>query len=112
MSIGKKIIFAYGVAVLFTILLSALSIVRSRALNESARLLAARSLPGIDAAGRLAGIAKDIRGGIRGHITAADPAAKTKAEQDLAQLRHSTETELRKYDDRLRELEERYKGSV
>ena len=107
MSIGKKIIFAYGVAVLFTIVLSALSIVRSRALNESARFLAARSLPGIDAAGRLAGIAKDIRGGIRGHITATDPAAKTKAEQDLAQLRHSTETELRKYESTLAGAQDR-----
>jgi methyl-accepting chemotaxis protein/methyl-accepting chemotaxis protein-1 (serine sensor receptor) len=98
MSIGRKIIAAYGVAVLFTIAVSALAILRSRALNESVRVLAAHALPGIDAAGKLAGIAKDIRGGIRGHITAADAGAKTKAEQDLAQLQHDTQAELRKYE--------------
>lgn len=98
MSIGTKIILAYAVAVVFTIAVSSLSIVRSRALNEGVRQLAARSLPGIDAAGRLAGIAKDMRGGIRGHITAADAEAKKKAEKDLAQLEHTCQTELGEYE--------------
>jgi methyl-accepting chemotaxis protein/methyl-accepting chemotaxis protein-1 (serine sensor receptor) len=107
MSIGKKIILAYGGAVLLTVVVSGLAIVRSSALNESVRLLAARSLPGIDAAGKLAGIAKDIRGGIRGHITAADSAAKKKAEQDLAQLARTTQEELRKYENTVASEEDR-----
>ena len=107
MSIGKKIIFAYGAAVLFTVVVSSLSIARSRSLNDSVRLLATRSLPGIDAAGRLAGIAKDIRGAIRSHITATQPEAKTKAEQDLAQLQRTTDTECRRYESSIGEQRER-----
>ena len=98
MSIGKKIILAYGLSVLFTILVSTLSIVRSRQLNGTVRQLATRSLPGIDVAGRLAGIAKDMRGGIRTHITAADGSARAKAEHDLTQLEQQSEAELRKYE--------------
>ena len=98
MSIGNKIFIAYGASVLLTVLVSALSINRSGVLNESTRLLAARSLPGIDAAGRLAGIAKDLRGGIRGHITAAHADGKAKAEKDLTVIERACETELRNYE--------------
>ncbi len=98
MSIGKKIIIAYGSLVAFNVAVSIVALVRSRELNESARVLAARSLPGIAAAGRLAGIAKDIRGGIRGHITSANPEAKAKSEKDLAELTRTCLTELGKYE--------------
>ncbi len=98
MSIGKKIILSYGLSVLFTLLVSSLSIVRSHALQESVRQMARASLPGIDAAGRLAGIAKDIRGSIRGHITAANAEGKTKAEADLVRFDRASQIELKNYE--------------
>jgi methyl-accepting chemotaxis protein/methyl-accepting chemotaxis protein-1 (serine sensor receptor) len=98
MSIGNKILLAYGASVLLTVLVSGLAINRSGALNESTRVLAARALPGIDAAGKLAGIAKDLRGGIRGYITSSSADAKAKAEKDLTEIESACETELRNYE--------------
>ncbi len=97
MTIGNKIILAFSVPVAFTVVVSGMSIAAMRGMNDTVQELAAESLPGINAVGRLAGIAKDIRGGIRGHITAADDEARAKAESDLANLERASQLELEKY---------------
>jgi methyl-accepting chemotaxis protein/methyl-accepting chemotaxis protein-1 (serine sensor receptor) len=97
MTIGKKIILAFGIPVVFTIAVCGLSIGIMRELNGGVQQMARDSLPGLNAVGRLMGIAKDIRGGIRGHITAANAAARSKAESDLAELQKLSEAELKTY---------------
>jgi len=66
-TIGNKIIIAFGVPVAFTIVVGGISIALMRGMNETIQQIALGSLPGTDAVGRLAGIAKDVRGGIRFH---------------------------------------------
>ncbi len=97
MTIGNKIILAFAVPVAFTVVVSGLSIALMRGMNDTVQELAKESLPGINAVGRLAGIAKDIRGGIRGHITAANDEARGKAESDLANLELASRSELENY---------------
>ena len=97
MTIGNKIIFAFGVPVTFTLVVSGISITLMRGMNHTVQQLATRSLPGIGAVGRLAGIAKDIRGGIRGHITAEDAKGRAKAEKDLADLERDARRQLQIY---------------
>jgi methyl-accepting chemotaxis protein/methyl-accepting chemotaxis protein-1 (serine sensor receptor) len=74
-----------------------MSIVLIRAMNDAVQQMALGSLPGINAVGRLAGLAKDVRGGIRGHITAVNADARSKAEHDLADFERAAEMELSRY---------------
>ncbi|HTW66807.1 MAG TPA: methyl-accepting chemotaxis protein [Bryobacteraceae bacterium] len=97
MTIGSRIMFAFGVPVTFTVVVSGLAIILMRGMNDTVQRLATGALPGINAVGRLAGIAKDIRGGIRGHITAANADGRAKAESDLANLERESRLELQTY---------------
>ena len=86
MTLGRKIVLAFAIPVAFTLVTGGMSVVRMRALNETVQSLALGSLRGTNAVGRLAGISKDIRGSIRGRITATSDADKAKAEKDLVEL--------------------------
>jgi methyl-accepting chemotaxis protein len=97
MTIEKKIMLSFGVPVAFTVFVSGMSIVLIRAMNDAVQQMALGSLPGINAVGRLAGLAKDVRGGIRGHITAVNADARSKAEHDLADFERAAGIELSRY---------------
>jgi methyl-accepting chemotaxis protein/methyl-accepting chemotaxis protein-1 (serine sensor receptor) len=107
MTIGSKIILGFGVPVAFSILVSGISIALLRGMNATVQQIALGSLPGLNAVGRLAGIAKDVRGGIRGHITAANADARSKAEHDLADLKQASQVELKRYQESISDPRDR-----
>lgn len=67
-------------------------------LEQTNARLSRQSVPGIYTAGLLSGFAKDVRGGIRGHITANSPEEKQKAESDLRQLRENITAQIKAYE--------------
>jgi len=77
---------------------AAVSVVNLRLMHGVIGKLATDSLPGTYSIGRLSGMAKDIRGGIRGHITSAKLADKMKADADLAALAKDLAGELKEYE--------------
>jgi len=76
-------------------------------LEQTNTRLSRQSVPGIYTAGLLSGFAKDVRGGIRGHITANTPEDKQKAESDLRQLRENIAKQIRAYESTISSDEER-----
>jgi hypothetical protein len=77
---------------------SGVSVVNLRLMHGVIGKLATDSLPRTYSIGRLSGIAKDIRGGIRGHITSDKRADKLKADADLAALAKNLRDELSEYE--------------
>jgi hypothetical protein len=69
--------------------------------------LATDSLPGTYRIGRLSGIAKDIRGGIRGHITSGKQADKLKADADLTELAQTLRKEIEEYEKSISSTQDR-----
>jgi methyl-accepting chemotaxis protein/methyl-accepting chemotaxis protein-1 (serine sensor receptor) len=98
MTIGKKIGILYGLPAAVALTVGLVSVIDLRSMNQTIGKLATDSLPGTYSIGRLSGIAKDIRGGIRGHITAAKAVEKLKAEADLAALAKTLHLELKEYE--------------
>lgn len=84
-----------------------MSILTLRNLDATTENLVVNSLPGIFSIGNLSGHAKDIRGSIRGHITANTPADKQKAASDLQQLSSAVKVETAKYEQSIQEPRER-----
>src|SRR5208337_2534745 len=84
MTIAKKISLLYMLPAALSLAVGGVSLVNLRRMHGVIEKLATDSLPGTYSIGRLSGIAKDIRGGIRGHITSDKQADKLKADADLA----------------------------
>ena len=80
MTIGKKISLLYALPAALALAVGGVSIINLRLMHGVIEKLATDSLPGTYSIGRLSGIAKDVRGGIRGHITSGKQADKLKAE--------------------------------
>jgi methyl-accepting chemotaxis protein/methyl-accepting chemotaxis protein-1 (serine sensor receptor) len=97
MTIVQKIALLYAPPVALVLAVGAVSIVNLRLMNGVIGKLANDSLPGTYSIGRLSGIAKDIRGGIRGHITSNTQADKLKAEADVAVLDQTLRQEIKEY---------------
>jgi hypothetical protein len=68
MTIGKRISLLYALPAIVARAVGGVSIVNLRLMDRVIGKLATDSFPGTYCVGRLSGIAKDIRGGIRGHI--------------------------------------------
>ncbi|MGA2135338.1 MAG: methyl-accepting chemotaxis protein [Bryobacteraceae bacterium] len=98
MTIGKKISVFYALPAALALVIGGVAVVDLALMNQTITKLATDSLPGTYSIGRLSGIAKDIRGGIRGHITAEQRADKLKADADLAALNNSLRKELSAYE--------------
>jgi len=107
MTIGKKIGLFYALPAVMTVGVGSVSLIDLALMRKTVTRLAADSLPGTYSIGRLSGIAKDIRGGIRGHITAEKEAEKLKAEEDLAGLAKSVRKELQEYEKTISSPEDR-----
>ncbi len=97
MTITKKISLLYALPAVLSLAVGGVSVASLRLMHGVIGKLAADSLPGTYSIGRLSGIAKDIRGGIRGHITSGNQADKAKADADLAALERTLRTELQEY---------------
>jgi methyl-accepting chemotaxis protein len=97
MTIGKKILLLYALPAALALAIGGVSVVNLRRMNGVIGKLATDSLPGTYSIGRLSGIAKDIRGGIRGHITSEKQADKLKADADLAALDRVLRKEIEEY---------------
>ena len=97
MTIGKKISLLYALPAAVTLVVGGVSVVNLRRMHGVIAKLATDSLPGTYSIGRLSGIAKDIRGGIRGHITSDKQAEKLKADADLAALEQTLRVEIAEY---------------
>ena len=98
MTIGRKIALSYAAPVSLCILLGVQALLTMQSLNSEVDLLSRDSLPGTRLIGRLSGIGKDIRGTIRGHITAKSKDDKQKAENDLVRLRAECKQFLQSYE--------------
>jgi len=96
-TIGKKICLFYALPAVLTLAVGGVSVADLALMNRTIARLATDSLPGTYSIGRLSGIAKDIRGGIRGHITAEQKSDKLKADADLAALDRTLKLELKAY---------------
>src|ERR1700690_2400620 len=107
MTIGKKISVLYALPAALALAVGGRSVVNLRLMHGAIAKLATDSLPGTYSIGRLSGIAKDIRGGIRGHITAEKEAEKLKADADLAGLAKSLRKELQEYEQTISSPEDR-----
>jgi methyl-accepting chemotaxis protein len=97
MTIGKKISLLYALPAAVALAVGGVSLANLRLMHGVIGKLATDSLPGACSIGRLSGIAKDIRGGIRGHITSPKQADKLKADADLAALRQTLRKEIKEY---------------
>ena len=98
MTVGKKIYLLSAPSAALVFLVGGLAVMNLRSMNRTITKLVEDSLPGACSIGRLNGIAKDIRGGIRGHITAGTPQDKRKAEADLATLEQTLRREIQAYE--------------
>ena len=98
MTIGKKISVLYALPAVLALAVGGVSVVNLRLMHGAIGKLAKDSLPGTYSIGRLSGIAKDIRGGIRGHITSPKQADKEKADADLEALKQTLRTEIKEYE--------------
>ena len=97
MTIGQRISIFCGVSVILVAATGGNSLLRLHFLNETVQALAGKSLPAIHSIGKISGIAKDIRGNIRGHITADSSEDKAKAERDLLKIEQDLRTEIQDY---------------
>ncbi len=102
MTLAKKIALTYSAPVLLCIAISTVSIINLRKITATVRTLGTESLPGANSIGRLSGMAKDVRGFIRGHITSSTPAEREKAEADLAAITEAVRKELRTFEGTIR----------
>jgi CHASE3 domain sensor protein len=86
MTIGRKITLTFCIPVALSLLpgLGALSTMDS--MTRQTNGLFQQVLPGIEAIGRMSATAKDIRGAIRGHITAKSDEDRDKSLADLDRL--------------------------
>ena len=107
MTIGKKIILLYGLPAALALAVGGVSVVNLRLMHGVIGKLATDSLPGTYSIGRLSGIAKDIRGGIRGHITSDKQADKLKADADLAELAQTLRKEIEEYEKSISSTQDR-----
>jgi len=107
MTIGKKISLYSGFSLALMMATAGIAFVRIRLLDQTVCELADHSLPSIYSSGKMAGIAKDIRGNIRGHITANSLEEKAKAEKDRAKLEQDLTREVRTYEKSIVSAEER-----
>ena len=98
MTIGKKISLLYGLPAALVLAVGGVAVVNLRLMHGVIGKLANDSLPGTYTIGRLSGIAKDIRGGIRGHITSTTQADKLRADADLAVLEQTLRKEIKEYE--------------
>ena len=98
MTIGKKISLNAGVSLALIVATGGLPFLKISLLNRTIQELAKNSLPAIYSIGKLSGIAKDIRGNVRGHITANTMEDKTKAEKDLVRLEQDLQAEAQEYE--------------
>jgi len=98
MTIGEKISLSTAVSLALVIATGGVSFLKIRLLDQTAQELASNSLPAIYSIGRLSGLAKDIRGNIRGHITANSLEDKNKAETDLVKLDQDLRGEIQAYE--------------
>ena len=107
MTIAKKISLLYALPAALALAVGGVSVVNLRLMHGVIVKLATVSLPGTYSIGRLNGIAKDIRGGIRGHITSDKRADKLKADADLARLAKDLRSELSEYEKSISTLQDR-----
>ena len=98
MTIAKKICVFYTLPAVLTLVVGGVSVADLRMMHGAIAKLENDSLPGTYSIGQLSGIAKDIRGGIRGHITAQNQADKLKADASLAKLRSDVQKQLQTYE--------------
>ncbi len=98
MTIGKKISLLYALPAALVLVVGGVALVNLRLMHGVIGKLANDSLPGTYSIGRLSGVAKDIRGGIRGHITSNTQADKLKADADLAGLEQTLSLEIKQYE--------------
>jgi methyl-accepting chemotaxis protein len=96
-TIGKKICLFYALPAVLALAVDGVSVSDLALMNRTIGRLATDSLPGTYSIGRLSGIAKDIRGSIRSHITAEQKSDKLKADADLAALDRTLRLELKAY---------------
>jgi methyl-accepting chemotaxis protein len=107
MTIGKKISLLYALPAALAMAVGGVSIVNLRLMHGVIGKLATDSLPGTYSIGRLSGIAKDIRGAIRGHITSDKRADKLKAEAGLVALERTLRQEIQEYGKSISSVEDR-----
>lgn len=107
MTIGKKISLNAGVSLALIVATGGISFLKISLLERTIHQLATNSLPAINSIGRLNGLAKDIRGNLRGHITATSLDEKVKAEADLAKLEQDVKGEIAEYEKTISSAEER-----
>jgi methyl-accepting chemotaxis protein len=107
MTIGNKISLSTTVSIAMVIATGGVSFVKIRSLDRTVQGLASNSLPAIYSIGKLNGLVKDIRGNIRGHITANNLEDKTKAEKDLMNLEQDLKTEIQEYEKTISNPEQR-----
>lgn len=107
MTIGKRITLFYAMPAVVALVVSAVSIFNLRHMDRVIGRLATDSLPGTYCVGRLSGIAKDIRGSIRGHITSAAQDDKIKADADLRGLEYALRQEIKEYGKSISSAEDR-----
>jgi len=97
MSIRKKITIFHSVLIALILASVAISLINVRLMERMVHVLTTDTLPGIYSIGRLGGTAKDIRDGIRQHITAFTLDDKRKAEADLERLNRELHAEIQAY---------------
>jgi len=98
MTIGQKISLSSAASLVLVIATGGISFLRISLLDKTVQDLATNSLPAIYSIGKLSGIAKDIRGNLRGHITADTMEDKAKAEKDLIKLEQDLQAEAQEYE--------------
>jgi methyl-accepting chemotaxis protein/methyl-accepting chemotaxis protein-1 (serine sensor receptor) len=107
MTIGKKISLLYALPAALAMAVGGVSIVNLRMMHGVIGKLATDSLPGTYSIGRLSGLAKDIRGAIRGHITSDKPTDKMKADEDLAEFERTLRQEIQEYGKSISSVQDR-----
>ncbi|MGC9945066.1 MAG: methyl-accepting chemotaxis protein [Bryobacteraceae bacterium] len=107
MTIGKKISLLYALPAALALAVGGVSIINLRLMHGVIEKLATDSLPGTYSIGRLSGIAKDVRGGIRGHITSGKQADKLKADADLTALEQTLHQEIKEYEKSISSVQDR-----
>jgi len=97
MTIRKKITTFHSVLIALIVAVVAISLASIRLMERTVHQLATDTIPGVYSIGRLSGIAKDIRGGIRQNITAPTVNDKKQAEADLERLELELNAEIQAY---------------
>jgi methyl-accepting chemotaxis protein/methyl-accepting chemotaxis protein-1 (serine sensor receptor) len=105
--IGLRLAISHGLVVALCVGTGVSAFLSMRGLEETTSRIASQSLPGVYSIGKLAGIAKDTRGGIRGYVTADNADAKQKAEADFAKLGEELQAELGRYEKTIQSPAER-----